>query len=102
MVRVTCRGAASGELLLGPMDLDALERVEQLKRRLEEQVAKEHGGEKKKTFRLLLKEAALSPDMMLGELGEEELCFSAIANPSCVGQLQILSRERKESQVFVF
>ena len=87
----------TGDVLMGPVELDASHTVRDVKQQLEAKVLKEKG--ERKSFRLLLQDRSAELELNLGDLGTESVDFSAVALQSIVGELTMRSREalsRKE------
>ena len=87
----------TGDVLMGPVELDASHTVRDVKQQLEAKVLKEKG--ERKLFRLLLQDRSAELELNLGDLGTESVDFSAVALQSIVGELTMRSREalsRKE------
>ena len=87
----------NGDVLMGPVELDASQTVRDVKQQLEAKVLKEAG--ERKSFRLLLQDRSAELELNLGDLGTESVDFSAVALQSIVGELTMRSREalsRKE------
>ena len=89
----------NGDVLMGPVELDASQTVRDVKQQLEAKVLKEAG--ERKSFRLLLQDRSAELESNLGDLGAESVDFSAVALQSMVGELTMRSREalsRKEER----